>query len=370
MHRELRAGLIALTMMLLSTASAWSGGLKIGDLCRVKGQETNTLQGLGLVVGLRGTGDGDAAPTSRALARMMQLMGGPMAIDSTGTLNIDDVADAKNVAMVFITAELPEVGVQQGDQLDVRVNAISAKSLEGGFLMSTPMLGPRINDPTVYAMAQGRLSVSPDDPATSAVIKNGMKMESTIRASYIKDDRLTLVIDRDFADFRTAFRIEEEINSMTSWTMASGGNSSRLSAPADGVSGIAQAKAIDQLHVEVKIPPLYRSNPIKFIWLVLDIPIQLDGRDQRVVINEADGVVVIGEDVEIAPVLITHRNLRIEAGGGDRFVQLADDESPSAAKLKALADALGALDVPTNDLIAIIKTLKAKGDLYGEVIYR
>ena len=82
-------------------------------------------------------------------------------------------------------------------------------------------------------------------------------------------------------------------------------------------------------------------------------------------------MVVIGSDVEIAPVLVTHRNLRIEAGGAGGLVPVggADDE-PAGAKLKALADALIALDVPTEDLIAIIKTLKRKGDLFGEVVFQ
>ncbi len=133
------------------------------------------MQGLGLVVGLRGTGDADAAPTARALARMMQVMGGPMAIDRSGQLNLGDVSEAKNVAMVFVTARIPQVGSQPGDQLDVTVNAINAKSLEGGTLMLTPMLGPRVNDPTVYAMAQGPLSLSLDGPATTASIQGGAK---------------------------------------------------------------------------------------------------------------------------------------------------------------------------------------------------
>lgn len=354
-------------------APLYAGGLKLGDLCRLKGQETNTLQGLGLVVGLQGTGDGDAAPKGRALARMMQLMGGPMAMDAAGRLNIEDVGDAKNVAMVFVSATIPTVGAQQGDALDVTINAISAKSLEGGYLMLTPMLGPRADNPTVYGMAEGRISVSPDAPATTATIQGGLKMETTVRASYVQNDRITLVIDRDFADFNTAQRIEDEVNSLTSFTMGDR-SVSRLASPnrdANGATnGTSLARAIDQLHVEVMVPPLYRNNPIKFIAFLLDIPIPLASRGKRVVINEAAGVVVIGEDVEIAPVLVTHRNLRIEAGGGGRFVEVGPDGTPEAAKLKSLADALGALDVPTEDLIAIIKTLKAKGDLYGEVIFR
>ena len=80
---------------------------------------------------------------------------------------------------------------------------------------------------------------------------------------------------------------------------------------------------------------------------------------------------MIGKDVEIAPVLVTHRGLRIEAGGAGGFVEVGDDsDEESNAKLKSLADALNALDVPTEDLIAIIKTLKRKGDLFGEVVFQ
>ena len=103
----------------------------------------------------------------------------------------------------------------------------------------------------------------------------------------------------------------------------------------------------------------------------MNITILLSNNSSRVVINEKEGVVVIGKDVEIAPVLVTHRNLRIEAGGTGGFVEVGDPEDEvSNAKLKGLADALNALDVPTDDLIAIIKTLKRKGDLFGEVVFQ
>ncbi len=354
-------------LVVCSSNHASAAGMRLGDMCRLKGQEVNTLQGLGLVVGLRGTGDSDAAPTARALARMMQLMGGSMSQDATGQMNLKDVATAKNVAMVFVTAQIPAVGGQQGDILNVTVNAISAKSLEGGYLMLTPMLGPRSDNPTVYAIAQGQITISPDGPATTATIQGGAKMESTVRASYVKDGRITLILDRDFADFDTTSRIEEDINSFSALTL--GGNEG---SPGDqNGNNRAQARAIDQLHVEVAIPELYLDNPIRFISLLLNIPIQVASQSNRVVINERDGVVVIGKDVEIAPVLITHRNLRIEAGGRGGLVPIVDgaDESGNA-KLKSLADALNALDVPTEDFISIIKTLKRKGDLYGEVVFQ
>ncbi|MGB7324725.1 MAG: flagellar basal body P-ring protein FlgI [Rubripirellula sp.] len=355
---------IAIALIVCAVGRCDAAGLKLGDICRVKGQETNTLQGLGLVVGLRGTGDSDAAPTARALARMMQLMGGPMGTDRTGNLDLDDVADAKNVAMVFVTATLSTVGAQPGDLVDVTVNAINAKSLEGGTLMLTPMLGPRADNPTVYAMAQGRLNVSLDGPATSARIQGGAKMEAAIAANYQKDGKVTLVLEKDFASFDTAQRIEDEINSFSSLTLGDPTTTS-------GMSTRTRARAIDQLHIEVLIPELYSENPIKFISLLLGTTIQIAGHSARVVINERDGVVVIGKDVEIAPVLVTHRSLRIEAGGSGGFAQVGDtNDLPVNAKLKSLADALNALDVPTSDLIAIIKTLKRKGDLYGEVVFQ
>jgi len=358
-----------LILILIAGASARpasADGMKLGEICRVKGQEGNTLQGLGLVVGLRGTGDGDAAPTARALARMMQLMGGQVALDSVGSLNLKDVKDAKNVAAVFVTVKIPPTGAQQGDQLDVTVNAISAKSLDGGYLMQTTMLGPRTDDGQVYALAQGPLSVPPDGLPTTARVQGGCKMESSINAEFHKDGKLTLILDRDFADFDTAQRIEDEINNLSELTLGDSSNFSPTSSQRR-----VRATAIDPLHVEVMIPELYQSNPIKFVSFLLNIKVQLQNRSSRVVINERDGIVVIGEEVEIAPVLVTHRNLRIEAGGknAESLVPIGQQQPAGNVKLKSLADALNALDVSTDDLIAIIKTLKRKGDLYGEVVF-
>lgn len=356
--RGLAFAAIVCCMSLVASA----GTLNLGELVRFKGQETNTLQGLGLVVGLEGTGDSDALPTARALARMMQLMGGPISVQNTGLLDLDEVDSARNVAMVFVTATVPAVGAQAGDMLDVQVNAINAKSLEGGTLMLTPMLGPRSDNPTVYAVAQGQIETSINSPLTTGRIKGGGKMEASVPAAFAKDNKLTLILHKDFASFDTAQRIEDEINNLSSLTLGSQSGSV--------ASSREVARAIDQLHIEVLIPEVYRDSPIKFIWYLMNIPIRLSEHSNRVVINEREGVVVIGSDVEIAPVLITHRNLRIEAGGLG-FVPISDEQkTDEAAKLKSLADALNALEVPTSDLIAIIKTLQAKGDLYGEVIYQ
>jgi flagellar P-ring protein FlgI len=354
--------IIALLLTSLAASNASAQRLRIRDICRLKGQEVNNLHGMGLVVGLKGTGDGDAAPTSRALARMMQLMGGQISADNQGRLNLEDVSNSKNVAMVFVTAQVPAIGAQQGDMLDLTISAINAKSLEGGYLMLTPLTGPRVDDPTVYALAEGGVQIPADGTATRAVIARGGKMESTIRAPFQADGKITLVIERDFANFDTSQRLEEAIKALPDFTISSSpGN----------VSSASSVRAIDQLHVEVLIPELYRDAPIEFISALMTAPITLESNSNRVVINERDGVVVIGEDVTFAPALVTHKNLRVEANTGGGLVGVSTtgpiNENP---KLKALADALNALKVPTTDLIAIIKTLKSKGDLYGEVIFQ
>ena len=118
-------------MLLMTSPASNAAGLKLGDMCRLKGQETNTLQGLGLVVGLRGTGDADAAPTSRALARMMQLMGGPMAIDR-GQPGCTLVAEADRQRVLQVgTARHRRVGVRRsqrreggGDAMQLAVDLI------------------------------------------------------------------------------------------------------------------------------------------------------------------------------------------------------------------------------------------------------
>lgn len=381
---KLRTRPVCLCLLVLAMVGSHSkcgiaqeGSRLLGEICRVKGQETNTLQGWGLVTGLRGTGDSDSAATSMALSRMIQLMGGPIGLERNGQLNVKSLGDTKNVAMVFVTAQVPRFGAQQGDVVDVTVTAISAKSLEGGVLMLTPLLGPRADNPTVYAMAQGELRLSLDGPATKATIESGAKMEATVKTGFQANGKVTFVINDDVASFETAQLVQSEINAYIE-AMPSVGNElaeQRLQTQPDGTSSYSRrqeffgkfARAVDQKHVEVLIPPGFEKNPVGFIsQLESQVPISVRSQSQRVVINEREGIVVIGEAVEIAPSLISHRNLRILAGGGPTVVAVDQRANPT---LQSLADALNALEVPTDDLIAIIKTLQKKGDLFGEVVF-
>lgn len=357
--------LVVLCVNALDTIHA-NDQLLLRDICRLKGLEENTLQGLGLVVGLKGTGDGKMKPTTRALARSMQLMGSNISTDAQGLPKIEELADANNIALVFVTAEVPQSGAQQGDTLDCTISALGAKSLEGGTLMLTPLVGPRADRPTVYALAQGQITIPNPAIPTGGTVHKGCKMEATIRNNFVSDNKITLIVDSDVSSFSIAQNIEDEINNLNRSGL------SGLNTIDQGGAGeqLLIAQAIDPRHVEVMIPKHYRSSPVKFISLIMDVQLRYLQSTKRVVINEREGVVVIGEDVLISPVAITHKNLAIEARPGqDAFVGIdIDNPNQPRTKLKNLTEALNKLDVPTDDVISIIKALKTQGVLYGELV--
>ncbi len=353
--------LMSLGLLQLSGASA-DDQLRLRDVCRLKGQEENTLQGVGLVVGLRATGDDKIDPTTRALANLMMSLGASIKRDGQGLPVIADLKDAKNIAAVLVTAKVPSAGAQQGDQLNCSVSATSAKSLQGGRLVLAHLYGPRSEDGTVYALAQGRISLPDANQSTEGVIYNGCKMETTITNGFTSNGMITLILDRDIASFSTAVEIQDSINQL---------NQTGLSAGNGASDTLIIAKAIDQLHIEVGIPQAYKSEEVQFVSLLLDIPLTQVKKPKRVVINEREGVIVIGEDVLISPVAINHKNLTIDARPIQGGFAAVDTDSPlkPRAKLKNLVDALNGLNVPTADVIAIIRTLERNGDLYGEVVF-
>src|SRR5688572_1669507 len=175
----IRPTLIVVTLacgFAIFASSAARADFRIGDACRVKGQEENILQGMGIVAGLKGTGDGDSKPTQRALAQMMEHMGNRIGASAQGTM-LAELKNAKNVALVFVTAKVPPGGAQPGDFSDCTVSAVSAKSLEGGYLMISALKGPNPQDPTVYATAQGLLVVDDANLTQTARIPNGATIE-------------------------------------------------------------------------------------------------------------------------------------------------------------------------------------------------
>lgn len=340
-------------LFFLILADTVSADHKIGDLCRIKGQEENLLHGVGLVVGLKGSGDTDSKFTQRALARYMELMGHRLGTDAKGQLALDELKGVKNVALVSVSATVPPGGAQQGDLLDCAVSAMSAKSLAGGTLLLTEMRGPRPDDKTIYGLAKGLVSL--DDAAASPQtghISLGLQIETRFQNEFVKNGKLTLVMNKDHASFQNTIYLADRINSQPDF-------------------GYKAARAIDQVKIEVTIPQLYAENPAQFAGLLLDTHVARFQTDTKVIINERKKAVIVGADVEIGPVAVMHKNRLIQTSGAEptnEFVAVDPIGDGSKTKLAALVDALNTLKVPAEDVIDIIKMLKHKQALFGELI--
>jgi flagellar P-ring protein precursor FlgI len=320
------------------------------NICRVKGQEENSLHGIGLVVGLKGTGDGgEFAPAIRSLAVALRLMAQP-----TGNSSLAEFKNAKNVALVMVTATVPAAGARQGDKLDCAVSSIgSAKSLKGGRLFLTPMQGPVVKNARIYAFSKGPITVDDPTTPTSGKIHEGCSLEEDFQNAFAKDGKITLVLEKNHADFQVAQDTAELINSQLNFQTNEG----------------YLAKALNPVNIEVRIPRQYREDPVLFVSQVLSLPTLEPHAEARVVINERTGSIVIGGDVEIGSVVVTHKNMVIETGDtiANRFVPV-DSEKGSTAKLKSLVESLNAIKAPTADVIDIIKGLERNGKLHANLI--
>jgi flagellar P-ring protein FlgI len=345
-------GCCALLVGLLALPTAADARTLLKNICRVKGQETNTLQGLGLVVGLKGTGDGGGfQPAMRSLAQAMQQMGNPL-----GKAGLDELKNSKNVALVMVTATVPAAGARQGDRLDCVVSSIgAAKSLAGGRLFMTPLQGPKKEtNPAVFALAEGAVTIDGVANPTSGRIYQGCRLEADFFNPFVKENKITLVLDDSHADFQVAQDVAEMINSQL-----------RIQSRYGNV-----ARAINQVNVEVELPQQYSDDPVLFVAQVLSLPMLEPQSTARVVINERAGSIVIGGDVEIGTVVVSHKNIVVETGEtlpAEQFIPV-DVNKTGGTKLQALVEALNALKVPPADVIEIIKGIERNGKLYGVLV--
>lgn len=330
--------------------------VKVADITRLSGQRPNILTGLGLVVGLKGTGDGgDYLPAIKPLAGLLSKFADPTSVRELGDVN--------NVALVLLSAKVPPNGVRDGDQLDVYVMSQgAAKSLRGGRLFVTPMTGP-IPDSGIFAMAEGAVQLEDPSTPTVGVVKGGAVMEADMPSQVIDPNgRFTLVLQDPAADWTTASTIARTIND------------------AEAADGEILAVALDPKNIVVTIPAGERARPDSFISRVRQLPVPLLPTEARVQINERTGTMVVTGDVEISPVVISHKGLTITTVDPQpiptprtpvvrtRDAIPLDTTARGGAKLQDLVNALEQLKVPADDRITIVKELYKTGMLHAKLI--
>ncbi len=379
------------TSLLLAAFLAMPGAVwavKVGDITHLQGSRNNRLSGMGLVMGLKASGDGGKfAPAMRSLARLYKNYG----IDAS---TLDELKNAKNVAIVQIEAILPDEGVREGDRVDVRVvSAGGAKSLAGGQLFMTPLVSGNPNDPRVMAIASGAIQTPDASMPTVGRIAQGATLERDFIHSYIalggdlsiyatrsasrplewikSDERyVTLVIDDAHAEWSIAHTIAQCINEES------------MVSDMDDATGQEQiAVAFDPRTVVVRLPKAEWDNPAPFFYRVENLQVLMPLTEARVVVDRSSGTIVVKGDVEISPVAVTHKGLTIittTAGGPaaapnaprattGSFVAL-DPQRKGGARLMDLIEALNQLKVPAEDRIAIIENLHKGGQLHANLI--
>src|SRR5580692_7094485 len=204
--------LLVVALLLGSAGAGLGGGARVKDIAIISGVRDNQLAGYGLVVGLAGDGDKNPVQTLQTVANVLQRFG--LTVPAS-TLS------AKNVAIVMVTADIPAFK-KAGTRIDVNVASMGdAKSLQGGVLLQTPLLGA---DGTVYAVAQGALSiggVSAGDSGgggatvqknhpTVGQISGGALVEREIPAEIVSDHHVDLLLREP--DFTSAARMAAAIN--------------------------------------------------------------------------------------------------------------------------------------------------------------
>lgn len=351
---------LGLALCLVPVARA----VELQSIVRVKGQEPLQLRGMGLITGLPGTGDSRFTPMHRALFQAMNRLGSSVQSEL-------EVATARNVALVAVTCEIPGVGGREGGRFDCFVTSIgTARGLGGGRLITTPLTGPRLDDDTAYAIAEGPISLEDEASPNHGRIELGARLLQDLYNPFVKcEETVTLVVDTSHATFVTASDIAERINT-------------RFQAQLPPPSLVAYA--VDARNVELLIPAFARRDPVRFLADVLRTPIPEPHTEARVVVNERTGTIVVTGEVEITPTLVAHRNLLLLPIGEvpigvNPFVPLTGQDPPfpdtqrflsvNPVNLNDLLLAFNRAQISADDQIEIIKELAKSGKLHAKVIY-
>ena len=359
----LASAALALPLAVAETASAQS---RIKDIVSIEGVRTNQLIGYGLVVGLNGTGDTlrNSPFTRQSLEGMMERQG----VNIRGT-NLN----TKNVAAVMITADLPPFATP-GSKLDIKVSALGdAKSLLGGTLLVTSLQGA---DSEVYAVAQGAVqtgavsasggsgsSISRGVPTAGRIAAGGtVERETGFNLASMSELRLSL---RN-PDFTTAQRLANTINqSFPGTALAENGTVIAIRAP--------------QSH-----------NMASFLSRVENLPVEVD-TPAKVIIDEVNGVIVMGEAVRVSTVAVAQGNLTVLVqenpavsqpnpfSNGETVVVPQSDVRVEeetgrqmriingGASLNTLVNGLNSLGVSPRDMISILQAIKTAGALQADI---
>ncbi|MDI6703790.1 MAG: flagellar basal body P-ring protein FlgI [bacterium] len=338
----LRSAIFVLILYLAVPQAFSQIEMQIKDLCRVSTVRDNQLVGYGLVVGLDRTGDSKKTFfTDQSIVNMLDRIG--ITVDK-------EKMNVKNTAAVIVTGILPPFA-RSGDRIDITCSSLGdAKSLEGGVLLQTPL---RAANGRVYAVAQGPITIGglneykgrrdiKNFKTVGRIIKGGL-IEQEISPSLVKEGAISLVLNTP--DFITCSRIVKAINEKFP----------------------DSAKARDASLIDIKLPVDFTDNIVGFI-AEIDTLTVVPNIETRVVVNERTATVVMGENVKISQVCVSHGNLSLVVGEEKKLIGAQRvQELPQSVSVKDIVDALNSIGAAPRDIIAILQAIKEAGALHAEL---
>jgi flagellar P-ring protein precursor FlgI len=356
-HKKLSAILIVFSILLtFSSAPAYpQAQVRIKDIARFSGDREYQLIGYGLVTGLDGTGD-KSAMSIEMIRGMLQNMGMELSANQIQT---------KNCAAVVVTAMLPSYG-RPGESFPITISSIGdAKSLAGGVLLPTLLKG---GDGQVYAVAQGHISIGGFDAGrggagaaaqagqknhlTVGHIPQGAIMERGVEDKFARNGKFNILLENK--DSTLTRQVKEAI---------------------DRRYGLGWARITNPGTVEVRVPTSLMEDPVSFAATIEDLSLSVE-EPNRVVINERTGTVIVGNNVRISRVVISHSGIRIEIDDPNQSGNRNSRQNPKTASMievqgettvNDLVEALNAVGASPKDLIAIFQAINAAGALHGEL---
>ncbi len=344
-----------------------AGESRIKDLARLQGTTKEPLTGVGLVVGLNGTGDSAGSElVHNSIATMLEKQG----------ITVPPSFSTKNVAAVMVTADLDPNSLQ-GSRLDVKVSSyLGASSLEGGTLVMTPLMD---HTGKLSVLATGSVSIGGFNIKSGAgnsfrknhaqvgTIPNGGIVKVELEGSFTCQNTLTWLLVQP--DFSTANQMAKTINARF---------------------GKELARANGSSSVEVTIPADYTNNPVPFVADMGQLSTTFDA-PAKVVVNERTGTIIVGKNVKLREAAVAHGNLKVVVNtyydvsqprafskGGQTMVvpDVNTDVQDKEARVlrvpdtSTVADVVGVLNdigASPRDIIAILEALKRAGSLQADL---
>jgi flagellar P-ring protein precursor FlgI len=331
----------------------------VKELTRIRGEGESVIQGLGLVMGLSGTGDsGKELTLARPLAQVL-------ANNFNAPEALRELNGVKSVALVMVTCRTPAIAAKSDDRLDVTVTTLgTASSLKGGVLYLTPMTEPRPGG-KAYAVAYGKIEIEDKESPTTGKVSGGAQIIRDLPSMAIESS-FELIIDTQASGWSTAKLLASVINENAQ------------------PQGPAVAFAIDQRTIRVEIPEHERPAKAAFLDRALSAPVPTSLLDlpATVMCNARTGVIVVTGDVEISPGLISHKDLVITTTvptpqpsvinplvEQTRYTALDTQNRPKErAKLSDLLSAFKQLDVAPAQQIEVLQLLHKTGRLHARLV--